>query len=111
MTEIQYRHGDVLVRKVDRLPKGLSPVARDRGRVVLAYGEVTGHAHAFSAPNVVMFRDTGSGTGGKTFLSISGGPAALQHEEHATIDVPAGNYEVIGQVNYAPGAIPVRVAD
>jgi hypothetical protein len=41
-----YRQGDVLVQQVDEIPDGLHAVPLDKGRVILAYGEVTGHAHA-----------------------------------------------------------------
>jgi hypothetical protein len=39
----------------------LTPVARDKGRVILAYGEQTGHAHALVDPNVELFERPGSG--------------------------------------------------
>ena len=40
-----FRQGDVLVHPVDRIPEGLKKVPLDKGRVILAYGERTGHAH------------------------------------------------------------------
>ena len=43
------RQGDVLLVPVDAIPEAAKPVARDHGRVVLAYGEATGHAHAISS--------------------------------------------------------------
>ncbi len=43
------RQGDVLVLEIDDIPKDARRVPRDDGRVVLAYGEVTGHAHAIRA--------------------------------------------------------------
>lgn len=42
----QARQGDVFIERV-KIPKGeRKPVARDNGRIVLAYGESSGHAHA-----------------------------------------------------------------
>jgi hypothetical protein len=44
-----FRQGDVLLVPVrpERLPNHFRPLPRDaRGRLVLALGEVTGHAHA-----------------------------------------------------------------
>jgi hypothetical protein len=41
-----YRQGDIMVKPVNRIPQGLKAVPLDKGRVILAYGEVTGHAHA-----------------------------------------------------------------
>lgn len=60
----QFRQGDVLLQRVGdvgELPEGLVPVARDRGRVVLAYGEVTGHAHALLDPNAELVERPGTG--------------------------------------------------
>jgi hypothetical protein len=37
---------------VDNVPKGLKRVPRENGRVVLAHGERTGHAHALADPCV-----------------------------------------------------------
>lgn len=110
--EITYRQGDVLLRKISKLPTGLTEVPRDsKRRVVLAYGERTGHAHALSNERVTMFRDTGTGNGQHTYLSISGeAEAILRHEEHGAMRVPAGNYEVIGQRQETWGD-PARVAD
>jgi hypothetical protein len=42
------RQGDVLVQSVASIPKKAKPVAREAGRVVLAHGEITGHAHAIA---------------------------------------------------------------
>ena len=106
-----YRQGDVLLIPVKSIPKGANELPRDNGRVVLAYGEVTGHAHAFSSGRATMFREDGSGGGGGTFLLVKGGaPAALRHEEHTTVKVPPGNYEVRRQREYTPERLR-QVAD
>ncbi len=103
-----YRQGDVLIVAVESLPAKLDPVARDKGRVVLAYGEVTGHAHAIKAKGAALFRDPKLAA---IFMLVSAdGPVALEHEEHDTITLPPGNYEVRHQREYAPGEIR-RVAD
>lgn len=99
----QYRQGDVLVREVAEIPAAAAtPVARDEGRVVLAYGELTGHAHAFGRESrITMFRDDGAG---RSFIHVAE-PAPLQHEEHGAIAVPASNYEVVRQREYTPEAV------
>lgn len=102
--EKQYRHGDVFLREVAAIPTGAQPIKRDKGRVVLAYGEVTGHAHAFGrGSRAVLFRDDGSG--GHRFLNVGSGGADLKHEEHTTIAVPEGRFEVVQQREYSPEAI------
>jgi hypothetical protein len=49
------RQGDVLLVPIapSRIPAG-RVVPRDRGRIVLAYGEVTGHAHAIDSATAVL---------------------------------------------------------
>ena len=97
----QYRQGDVLLCTVDRIPPGAKQVVRDNDRVVVAEGELTGHAHAFAAAPVRMFREEG---GRGSFLIIGRGGAQLRHEEHDTILVPEGRYELLRQREYTPQA-------
>jgi hypothetical protein len=96
------RQGDVLLERVRKAPAKTKPIEKDGGRVILAYGEVTGHAHAFarSAKASLMVDETD-----RRFLLIGGGGAVLQHEEHARIAVPAGDYLVKRQLEYSPEAI------
>ena len=91
---VLYRQGDVLLMAVDAVPAEAQPVARDAGRIVLAYGEVSGHAHAIAAPEDEA-----------TLLSVSENERFLRlladvdlaHEEHAPIHLPRGVYRVIRQ--------------
>jgi hypothetical protein len=99
-----YRQGDVLLQKVDALPEGLVPVTWER-RIVLAYGEVTGHAHALSTLHAEMFTRQG-----ERYLQVKPG-AELVHEEHATIKLPEGYYKVVQQREYVPQSAPRDVAD
>jgi hypothetical protein len=50
------RQGDVLLVRVDVSVAGTRHVPRDGDRLVLAYGEVTGHAHAVRRPPVRRWR-------------------------------------------------------
>jgi hypothetical protein len=43
---LQLRQGDVLLQQVAALPANCTEIAPDGNRIVLAYGEATGHAHA-----------------------------------------------------------------
>jgi len=52
-----HRQGDIATVKVDVLPEGLEPVTRENGRLILAYGEATGHAHTIADRASAMFRD------------------------------------------------------
>ena len=82
----QYRQGDVLLRAVEAIPLGAKPVPKEGDRVVVALGELTGHAHAFAAAGVRMLHEKGSG---RSFLLIGEGGAPLCHEEHDPILVEA----------------------
>lgn len=110
-----YRQGDVLLIPVDELPrKNLRPMPRER-RVVLAHGEVTGHAHAF-APGAVKgylpadAPDTEQQEAEASYIEVAEALAALTHEEHGTIEVPRGTYRCVIQSEYTPQAIR-RVQD
>ena len=49
-----YRQGDVMIREVSSLPANAKAV-KNRGRIVLAHGEVTGHAHAIAVREAKEF--------------------------------------------------------
>jgi hypothetical protein len=103
-----FRQGDVLIVPIAKLPAGLEPVEREHGRLVLAHGEVTGHAHAIRDKRAALFRDPKLAA---IFMRVSGdGPVALDHQEHDTIHIPPGDYQVIRQREYTPDAIR-NVAD
>jgi len=96
-----YRQGDVLLITTDQIPPGLTSVPRDRGRVVLAYGEATGHAHAISEPGAELLSDAEVD---RRFLVLAA-QAVLTHPEHAPITLPAGSYQVRRQREYTPEAV------
>lgn len=101
-----YRQGDVLLIEVDNLPNGESQeVKRDNGKVVLAYGEVTGHSHAIAEQDAHMVRFAD----GERYLLV-GEPVTVRHEEHTAIQLPPATYKVVIQREYSPEEIR-RVVD
>lgn len=114
-----YRQGDVLLRKLDTTPKGRA--VSQEPKVILAYGETTGHHHRFENPSVVAFFKEGDAeigaqpiAGGSKAIgeptqiaavTIPEGGADLIHEEHDAIHVEPGHYEVIRQREYVPPAV------
>jgi len=100
------RQGDVVLVSVDEIPVDAKPIERSGNRVVLAYGETTGHAHALHEPGVSMLRASNA----DVFLRVIE-PAALIHEEHSAIAVPAGFYRVIRQREHSDDDEPRTVAD
>lgn len=124
----QFRQGDVLITRVrSNVPKGATPIARDKGRVILAYGEVTGHAHAICDDGVCLLtlEDQAEmaeaarkllASVGLTrcdlrpeevvgFLEVGCDGAALTHDEHETHQFSEGTYVVTRQREYSPEAI------
>jgi len=98
---MQFRQGDVFVEKCEK-PRGqLTPVEPDKGRVVLAYGEVTGHAHALSPKDARLYEVKGW----VDRLLVVTKATALLHEEHAPITLPPGQYRVRRQREYHPEEI------
>ncbi len=105
----QYRQGDVLLVPCDAVPPGAREQAPDEGRIVLAYGEVSGHAHALPGDRARLFREDGTG---QAFLYVPGtAPAALTHEEHGALHVAPGTYRVVRQREYMPSEPPRLIAD
>jgi hypothetical protein len=64
---LMMRQGDVLVQRVGNIPKAAKAIRRDAGRVILAYGEVTGHAHAIAEPECELLE-----TDNERFLKVLG---------------------------------------
>lgn len=104
-----YRQGDVMLigsaldlthyPRLEKLPddaKALSPTA---GRVILALGSSTGHAHAFSAAQATLYQ------WGDERLLVTEEGAVLQHEEHTHLLIDQGLYRVVIQKQYTPEEI------
>lgn len=110
------RQGDTLLRKISDVPAAAQEMKRDtHGRIVLAEGERTGHAHTFRDKGVCSF--TTMDNTDVEFLLVGGSGATLNHElvsgkkaEHNPVTIPEGAYEAAQQVEHSPAEI-VRVAD
>lgn len=103
------RQGDVLMMEVDAIPAEAMAHVRpsDQGRVILAYGEVTGHAHALAEGTA-----TGYGPSDDAFwLEVVPG-ATVTHEEHDPITIPSHirRLAIVRQREYS-GAGERRVVD
>jgi hypothetical protein len=96
-----YFQGDLCIEPVaDVALDGARPVpaARD-GAVVLAEGETSGHRHAFSGADVMLFRYPALARDLPPelyigHLRVTADTAELRHEEHDTITLPRGLYRV-----------------
>jgi len=99
----QYRQGDVLILKVDLIPK-----SKQTKVVLLAKGEVTGHHHSIYDGAIGYADDE---TGLAEFIEVEQQEGVdLVHQEHETITLPPGKYRSVIQSQYTPEEIK-RVAD
>lgn len=106
---MQFRQGDVLIESVDALPKLTMTEVVVPNRVVLAYGEVTGHAHAIYPTIEGKMPAKLWDAGAERFLQVLE-RTTLLHEEHSGIPLEPGVYRVskfgIGtQREYSPEEI------
>lgn len=104
MKRLHFRQGDVLLMHCDELPPNAVPES-NKERIVLAWGEATGHAHVISTAQALAFQsDAGR------FIKVEKA-TALRHEEHDPIPLEEGIYKVIRQKEYVPSAPASYVDD
>ncbi len=96
MNHDQYRQGDVLLMRIASMPSGAKPDMNSEDRIVLAYGEVTGHAHCLS-PNAATLYVSNN----ERYLEVRQ-PTDLVHEEHAALKIEPGIFKVVRQREYSP---------
>lgn len=100
------RQGDVLVVPCKSIPAAAKAVEAEAGRLILARGEATGHHHSLAlSRRVTMFRDESGGA----FLDVKE-PVSLEHQEHTTLPIAPGKYEVRIQ-RTMQSSVAQRVAD
>ncbi len=101
---LQFRQGDVLIIEVtEAIPNEAKVIEKDT--LTLALGEATGHSHTIASPGAIMYAVKEN-----IRLMNLQEAAELVHQEHAPIKLPAGNYQIIRQVEYTPQRV-VNVAD
>lgn len=93
MKKEMYRQGDILFVRREHSYADFSRHESDRLEV--AQGEATGHHHVLVSPEI-HYSKFGEMVNGLS-LPIGG---RVEHEEHAPIELPPGQYEVIRQREY-----------
>jgi hypothetical protein len=88
------RHGDLSFHPITEIPKDAEKINHN-GKFVLARGEHTGHAHVLTLDKpeeLKIFKDAT----GRMFFAISEKTrnAVITHEEHKTIVLAPGIYEM-----------------
>lgn len=111
------RQGDILIEKIEAKPE--TSDASESGRIILAHGEATGHAHEIQDTTVAsigqpinpvkILGDLDSETATQSILTL-GRDVPLVHQEHDPIPLERGVHRVTRQREYSPEAIR-NVAD
>jgi len=85
------QQGDVPFYKLAKLPEGLKPVEPKERGYIMAEGEVTGHAHVLeNKPGVEVLTN-----GTDVFVAVNDVRGAqVVHEEHGTVTLPKGVWQV-----------------
>lgn len=94
----KYRQGDVLIERVAPLTAEFTPTVSH----VLRHGTATGHSHIASCPNGLLLVKE---INGQTYIKVAGEKGVkgvVSHEEHATIELPRGDYKITIQEQYSP---------
>lgn len=103
--QTKFRQGDVLFTRCAAIP----PNSKKRENGTVAYGEVTDHSHRLADLATAEVLECGDGLYvhvSEAGISLSGeAGASFVHEEHGTINLPPGDYEVTIQREYSPEAI------
>lgn len=102
---ISNRQGDILLESVAGLPDEGKAIARENGRLVLARGEVTGHAHVIATPGVKLVECSDG------VYVVSDVPFQMTHEEHGAIAMSPGVYHVRHQREWTDDDEPRPVYD
>lgn len=105
MKNKMYRQGDVLLVAATKPSVNLKKIEPKNGRVILAFGEATGHHHSIDSAHSQEWVDDA----GVTWIECRQA-VELLHQEHDAISLVAGWYRKIQQREYSPEAIR-NVAD
>lgn len=102
------RQGDVLLVPIDSIPQTAVNAGAKHRRLILAYGEQSGHHHSIAERDGIELSEIPSQS--EMFLLVKEGDALLEHQEHGAIKIPAGSYRVVIQKEFNPTG-ERRVAD
>jgi len=95
-TKFQARQGDLLIERIAKLPKGAKKVSTK----ILAYGEATGHMHQLEAVDLDKVNVFVDENGGMFVEALT--ECKVSHDEHGTVPLKTGVFEVIRQREYDP---------
>ena len=73
---------------------------------MIGYGEISGHTHRIVSFQAEVF----TGSGGIRYLDAKE-DVKVEHEEHGTIELPKGTYEIRQQRELSENEVSMPVAD
>ena len=103
----QAAQGDLLIRRIDKLPNGLRAMQVDAGKFIVAHSE-TGHNHVIAErPGVTVYTTDDPLISYLEVIDATEKTEALLehlrgHDTHETIAIPSGVYELRRQREYTP---------
>lgn len=103
----QCAQGDLLIRRINKLPKNAKPIQAEKGVFVVAHSE-TGHNHVIAERPSVKLYTTGDPM--VSYLEVIEATDAMEtllehlrgHDTHETIVIPNGVFEIRRQREYTP---------
>jgi len=98
------RHGDLLLKRVDVIPKDAKLI----NTLTLAEGEATGHHHTFTAGQVEISAPANVTEDVAKYIEVKSKSAELTHQEHAKINVGQGMWKLSIEREYNPTDKVVR---
>jgi hypothetical protein len=99
--------GDLYVRKIDVLPKGLTIKESEHGNLILAHSETSHHHVVIDRPNIKFYSsDNPLVSYLEVVEAIDAAEAVIEHlrsfDTHAPISLDVGIYEIRNAREYTP---------
>lgn len=106
-TVFQVRQGDVFIKAIEEIPADAELVEKNSSKVILAYGEITGHAHAVHGEKNLSYYADKKDPNLLAYLIVDRFESLLTHPDHYSKDLnrdklPVGKYEIRRQTEYTP---------
>lgn len=106
-TERPAAQGDLLLRRIEKMPKGLKKMATEKGAFVVAHSE-TGHNHVIAErPGVTVYTGEDPMVSYLEVIQATEETEALLqhlrgHDTHEALAIPPGIYELRRQREHTP---------
>lgn len=100
----QAAQGDMLIRRIEKLPESAKELCPENGKYILAHSE-TGHNHVVKKQEGVKFYSNDNDPF-IAYLVVDNTKCFVEHERHfdthSPIEIPGGTFEIRRQREYTP---------